>query len=148
MPDHLGHRSWTEALVGDGEALRAPDGEGGDHLEGEGRGVIVIDEHDDVRPVFGKTHVGPFVSGEDRAPVVVAGLAEVQSRADRRNVAGGNASSDARHGSFPSLIERTPMGERPPATIIAVYSSTVMPVIDAAACTKLLPSVAKILARK
>src|ERR1035437_5869020 len=97
MPDHLGHWSWTEALVGDGEALRAPDCERGDHLEGEGCGVIVVEEGDDVGAPFGDPLLGPFVPGEDRAPVVVAGLAEVESRADRRNVAGSNASTDARH---------------------------------------------------
>jgi len=40
------------------------------------------------------------------------------------------------------------LGERPPESIICAYSSLVMPVIDAAACWKLWPSVAKILARK
>jgi hypothetical protein len=55
-------------------------------------------------------------------------------------VAGGDARRDPRHQPW-SRFDLCPSGERPPARIIAAYSSGVIPVIDPTAFCALQPSV-------
>ena len=89
----------------------------------------------------------PVVGVEDRLPVLVLVAALVERGADRRHVAGGDAGGDARHYFLPLML-RWPSGERPPARIIAAYSSGVMPVIELTAFWVVQPSVFESLTRK
>ena len=148
MPLHDRDRAGSESLVGRREAVRAAQREGRDHLHGERGRVVVVDQEDHVRALLADPLAGPFVAVEQRLPVVLPGVAAVDGRADCGHVAGGDAGRDAGHRQRPSLIERCPSGDRPPASIIAWYSATLTPLMTLAASGKLVPSAAKILARK
>ena len=50
------HRSGAPAFVGRLELGRAADRERGNHVQAEGRRMIVVDEKDDVRPVAPSIH--------------------------------------------------------------------------------------------
>ena len=77
-------------------------------------------------------------------------LAEVDGRADGRHVRRGDACGDPGHGATCSVsaMLRLPFAGRPPATIIALYSSSGTPVIFEARFWNEKPSVAPIFARK
>src|SRR5690606_18687265 len=111
------------------------------------RGVIVVAEDHDVGLFLLLEALHPLVAVEDRFPVFLLGSAVIECGADRGDVAGGDASGDASHQFFP-LIERLPSMGRPPARIIAAYSSAVMPVIEPTAFCVDHPSVFDSLTRK
>src|SRR5688572_11154276 len=125
MSLHLGHRARTPALVRGCEACGAADRKGRNDLEAECARVIVVNEQDHVGGVGSHPPPGEFVALEDRRPVRLVELAEIERGADRRDVRGRNACGDARH--------QPAFGERPPLSIIRAYSSWLMPVIEAAA---------------
>ncbi len=149
VTDHVGHRAWPPSFVGDRVVGRRADGERRDDVEAERGGVVVVHEDDHVGRVGGEPILGALVPVEERAPVRLVRLVQVDRRADRRDVRRVHARADpGAHDDPGSSTKRLPSGERPPATIMSRYSSSDIPVIDAAICWKLLPSVAPILARK
>src|SRR5271166_5906869 len=169
MADDLRYRARPIAFVRRVEFRARHDRESGDHLETEGGGVIVVDEEDHVGRMGLLPLLGEVVSSEHRFPVKLLRLSEIEGRADGGNVRGIEGGSEASHvpmslklGEKPgdrqsfrgrwaspsSPILRLPSILRPPLTIIARYSSSVMPVIEPAICWKLLPSVAPIFDRK
>ena len=79
------------AFVGRIEFRTGHDREGRDHLQAEGGGVIVVDEEDHVGLVRLQPLLVEVVSGEDRLPVVLLRLAEVEGRADGGDVRGDRA---------------------------------------------------------
>ena len=70
---------------------RGADRERRDHVEAERGGVIVVDEKDDVGLVILQPLLGIFVAREDRLPVWLGRLAEVERRADRGHMRGVDA---------------------------------------------------------
>ena len=149
MALHVGHRARSPAFVGGVEHVGAADGERRDHFERERRSVIVVDQHDDVRHVVGDPALAELVALEHRLPVRLRGLAEVDRGADGRDVRGCDACGDP----VPSSLALVRCGAvafagRPPATIIALYSSSATPVIFDARFWNEKPSVAPIFARK
>ncbi len=91
MADHLGHRTRAPALVGYRKLGRGADRKGRDDIEAEGVGVIVVDEENHVRLVILQPLLGEVVALEDRLPIRLGGLAEVERGADGRNVRGVDA---------------------------------------------------------
>src|SRR5690606_24982681 len=150
VADHVGHRTRPPAFVGRLEPLGAAYREGRDDVHVERAGVVVVDQDHHVGHVLGPGDplLDRLVAAEHRAPVVVAGLAGLDRRTQRGDVARSDAGGNAGHDQRPSLIERTPSGERPPLSIISAYSSWVIPVIEPAANWKLFLSVEKSLDRK
>ena len=94
---HFGHRARPPALVGDFVLIPAADGEGGDDVEVEGGGVVVIDQEDHIRFPLRNPAAGELEAGEQRPPVVVGGLAQVRRRADGRNMGHGDPGGDLSH---------------------------------------------------
>src|SRR5256886_10484772 len=78
-------------------SLRASDREGRHDVETEGGGVIVVDQQDDVRLLLRDPALGELITGEHRSPVRILRLAVVDRGADRRDMRGGDAGSDAGH---------------------------------------------------
>jgi hypothetical protein len=109
--------------------------------------VVVVAQDDDVGLLGLLERLDPFVGVEDRLPIRLLGAALVERGADRGDVAGGDPRGDPSHQLLP-LIERLPSIERPPARIIAAYSSGVIPVIEPTARCALQPSVFDSLTRK
>ena len=111
-PIDRGHRARAPAFVGRRELGRRADGEGRDHLQAEGRGVVVVDEEDHVGPVLLHPLLGELVAPEHRLPVRLAGLAVVDRRADGRHVRGVDGGGDAGHGQAPALRPARCLHER------------------------------------
>ena len=128
------HRPGPVPLVGRRELIGTAEREGGHQLRRERRRVVVIDQDDDVGDVLLRPGLRPLVPREQRLPVGLFGLAEVDRGPDGRDVTRSQPVCDASHSQLPSLIERQPSGERPPWIIICWYSSTGMPVIVLTAC--------------
>src|SRR5690606_6581429 len=116
-------------------------------VEHHRRSVVVVAEDDDVGLFALLEALHPFVTVENRLPVFLLRAPLVERGADGGNVAGGNAGGNAGH-QLPSLIERFPSIGRPPARIIAAYSSAVIPVIEPTAFCVDQPSVLDSLTRK
>ena len=116
-------------------------------IEHERAGVIVVAQDDHVRILALLEILDPVVGVEDGLPVFVPVAALVERRADGRDVAGRDPRGDPRHQFLPR-IERCPSGERPPARIIAAYSSGVIVVIELTAFWVVQPSVFDSLTRK
>ncbi len=151
MADHPGHGPGSPAFVRRIEGRRRADGEGRDHVEAERGGVVVVDQEDHVRTVVLHPLLRKFIALEHPLPIGFPALAAVERSADGRDMGGVDAGGDAGHYLFSpdfSPMRRLPSIERPPATIMSRYCSSLMPVMLPAICWKLLPSVAPILARK
>src|SRR5579863_1060434 len=133
VTDHLGYRARAPALVGHRELRRGADREGRDEIQAERVGVIVIDQKDDVRLLVLQPLLGEFVALEDRLPIGLGGLAEIDRRADRRHMGSVDACGDTGHHFF-SPMWRLPSMVRPPFTIISRYCSSLMPVMLPAIC--------------
>ena len=119
MAFDLGHFAPAPAFVGRLVASARSDREGRDDLQVEGRGVVVIDQDDDIGLLHLLPGPGPFIAREDRAEIIVLVLALVRCHAEQGDMARRQAGGDAGHQRL-SLIERLPSGERPPAIIILV----------------------------
>src|SRR5262245_20381413 len=144
-----GHGPRTPSLVRRLELVGAADRERRNHVEAERGGVIVVDQEHDVRRVLCHPATRSVKALEQRHPIRLRGLAQVHRRADRRHVRACDACGDLRHYLVSGALHApSSLGERPPFSIIFAYASWLMPVIVAAAYWKLLPSVAKIFARK
>src|SRR5215468_3086584 len=100
MADHLRHRARTPALVGRLEFGAGADREGRDEIEAEGGGVIVEHQEDHVGLLLLLPLLGEVVALENRLPVGLGGLAEVERRADRGHMRGVNAGADTGHYFF------------------------------------------------
>jgi hypothetical protein len=98
--DHR-HRARPPAFIGRPELLGASDREGRDDAHVECRGVVVINQYDDVGLLLLLESLHPIIAIEHGLPVDVARLAVVESGADGGDVAGRNASGNARHVSGP-----------------------------------------------
>jgi hypothetical protein len=110
MADDGGHRARAPALVGRLKLRRGADGKGGNHLQAEGGGVVVVDQEHDVGLVVLHPLLGEFVALEDRLPVGFLGLAQVQGRADGGHVRGVDGCGDAGHGQAPFFWPAAPCG--------------------------------------
>jgi len=86
MALHRRHRARAPAFVGGPEFRRAADGEGRDDLQAEGRGVVVVDQEDDVGRVVLHPLLRKLEAGEHFLPVRLAGPALVDGHADGRHV--------------------------------------------------------------
>ena len=92
----LGHRARAIALVGGLKFGRSANGKGRDHAQVEVGGVVVIDQVDHVRCVLFHPGLARLIAFEQRRPIVVAGLAMVNGRANRRHMRGIHRGADAR----------------------------------------------------
>ena len=152
MTDHGGHWPRTPAFVGRRVTGSGADRKGRDHVQTESCCMVVVDQEDHVGSVVGHPLLGDLVAFEQRLPVSLVVFPQVKRCAYRGDMRGEDAGGDLGHQLLCTFLVsptyRLPSTERPPASIIAAYSSCVMPVMLAAMYWKLLPSVAPILARK
>src|SRR6185369_12313051 len=83
MADHF--RDWTRTptLVGGREFGRRADRESWDYIEAECVGVVVIDQENGVRLLILQPLLGELVSLEDRLPIRLGALSQVERGADR-----------------------------------------------------------------
>ena len=102
------HRARPVSLVGGRELVGTAERERGHELGRERGRVVVVDQDHHVRYLRGGPGLGPLVPGEQRLPVGLPGLAEVDRRADGRDVAGGESRGDARHLSSRPLSSASP----------------------------------------
>ena len=72
-------------------------GEGGNHLERERRGVVVVDQHDDVGRFFADPLLGPLVAFKERCPIITLLFTAVKSGSNSGDVARGDPGGDTRH---------------------------------------------------
>ena len=94
---HVRHGARTPALVGALVAFAAADREGRDDVGIEGGGVVVVDQDHHVGLLRFLPLLRPVIAGEDRAEVIVAGLALIDRHAQQRDMAGADASGNAGH---------------------------------------------------
>ena len=149
---HHGHGPGAPAFVSGLKLRGGANGKGGDEVQAEGRGMVVVDQENHIGRVVLEPLLGVFVTLEHRLPIRLSGFAQVQRGANGRHVRGVNGSGDVCHGqafafwparpwgcrwawaSPSSPTTRLPLAERPPATIMLRYSSSVMPVMLPAIC--------------
>ena len=98
MPDHRRHRPGAPALVGRLVLWRHAEREGRHHLEAEGVGVIIEDQHHGIGRVGRHPFACGLIAGEQRRVVGLGGLVEVHGHADGGHVAGVDACGDLSHG--------------------------------------------------
>jgi hypothetical protein len=122
------HRARAPALVGDVELLGHAEREGRHDVEHHRAGVVVVAQDDHVGVFAPLELLDPLVGVEHRLPVLVLVAPLVERRADRRDVAGGDARVIRATTSCPG--SSVAFGRAPPARIIAAYSSGVMSVIE------------------
>jgi hypothetical protein len=90
VADDLGDGAGAPPLVGGLELGGGADGEGGNEVQAEGRGVIVVDEKDDVGLLPGEPAPREVVTGEQRSPVRLLRLAVIDRDMNRMISLGGN----------------------------------------------------------
>ena len=90
----LHHGNWARAPSFVRRCTRrgAANGEGGNHVQAEARGVVVVDKKDDVGRVVLDPLLGERIAMKDLLAERIVGLALVQRRADPRR---GRSSSTA-----------------------------------------------------
>ena len=98
---HHRHRARAPALVGGREFGRAAEREGRDHLDRERRGVVVVNQDDDVGLRFRHPFLGFLEAREHPLPIGLLGALVVDRRADRRHVRGRNSCDDPSHVATP-----------------------------------------------
>src|SRR5450756_2084185 len=94
--DHW-YRPRTPALIGGLELLRAADGEGGDHVQAKSRGVVVVDEKDDIGSMGLHPRLGRLIALEQRLPVWLSSLAQIERGADGGHMGGIDAGGNPGH---------------------------------------------------
>ena len=95
---HHGHGARAPAFIGRLVLRCSADGERGNQVQAEGRGVVVVDEEDDIGLVVLHPLPGEVVAREQRLPVVFLGLAQVHGRANGGHVRCVNGCGNACHG--------------------------------------------------
>ena len=79
---HHGHGARAPSFVRRCIRRGAANGEGANHVQAEGRGVVVVDKKDDVGRVVLNPLLGELIALKDGLPVGFVGLTLVQRRAD------------------------------------------------------------------
>ena len=97
MPLYDGDAARSPAFIGRREGVGATQGKGGHDVERERRGVVVVNENDDVGLLLRNPFSGPFIACENRRPVRVRRSAAVECGADRRHMARANACGNPGH---------------------------------------------------
>src|ERR1700678_3598610 len=132
MPSQVGgalhdrDRTGAPTFVGREEPFRATQSKRRDEVETEGRGVIVVNEENDVGLLAHDPFAGVLKPTKHWSPVGFRGLTQIDGRAYRRHMTTADTSGDACHQlrsrsclAAVSRFDVKPTGERPPATIIA-----------------------------
>ena len=115
MALHDGHGAGAVALVGGRELVGQPEGEGGDDLQRERGGVVVVDDDADVGPYLGHPGAGRLELGEIGRPVGLVGLALVDRRAHRGHVRAADATDEPGHQrAVPLVAAAVPLGTATP----------------------------------
>ena len=94
---HHGHGAWAPALVGRRVLCRCANGECGNHVQAEGRGVVVVYQENHIRSVVLHPLLRELVAFEQRLPIGLGCFTHVDGRANGGHVRGVNGCADACH---------------------------------------------------
>ncbi|MNV55261.1 hypothetical protein D3C71_1474910 [compost metagenome] len=103
MTNDLGHGARAKALIGHFIFGSGADGERGDQVQAEGRGVVVVDQEDHVGLVVLDPLLAKVIAREHGLPVVLVGLAQVHSRANGWHMRCEHGGGDFGHRQIPFL---------------------------------------------
>ena len=104
VADDRGHRARSPAFVGGLKLCRRANGEGRNHVQAESRGVVVVDQENDIRRVVLDPLLGKVVALEHGLPIGLIAFAQVKRGTNRRHVGGVNAGGDLGHSGAGFLI--------------------------------------------